>query len=62
MGWEILAPIIAREGLNMGYEIWRMSQQRQMPTQADWDRLFVVKKSEDFLREARERAVVGGAD
>ena len=58
MGWEILLPIIAREGLNVGYELWRVSQQRHMPTQEDWDRLFVVKKAEDFLQEARDRAAL----
>ena len=56
MGWDIIATIVAREGITIGYELWRLNQHKQLPTQEDWDRLLTLKKSEDFRREAVERA------
>ena len=56
MGWEILLPIVAREGLTIGYELWKLQQAKQLPTQEDWDKLLVLRKAEDFRREAFARA------
>jgi hypothetical protein len=52
MGWEILIPIIAREGILVAAKLWQLARTNTEPTQKDWDELIVLsqKKYDDYVK------------
>jgi hypothetical protein len=44
MGWELLIPIIAREGILVAAKLWNLYRSNAEPTQADWDELTRLSK------------------
>ena len=51
MGWEILAPIIAREGINVAYAIWLKWKANSEPTEADWVELRAIKSADQLYTD-----------
>jgi hypothetical protein len=58
MTWADLAPVIARYGIELAYELWKLATSGGAPTEADWQGLLALarKPMADYLKEARERA------
>lgn len=52
MGWEVLIPIIAREGLLVAMKLWQLSRDSKVPTEQDWNDLqkLAGKKYEDYFK------------
>lgn len=58
MSWADLAPVIARYGIELAYELWKLAAAGGQPTDADWQSLIALarKPMEEYLTEARARA------
>lgn len=53
MGWELLIPIIAREGILVAAKLWQLFQTKAEPTQADWDELLALSRKtyDDYVKK-----------
>ncbi|MBA3357741.1 MAG: hypothetical protein H0U18_17730 [Pyrinomonadaceae bacterium] len=56
MGWEILIPIIAREGIPAAMRLWTLWKTGGEPTQKDWDELAAISKKsyDDYIAYAKK--------
>lgn len=52
--WAILAPIIARHGVEFAYKLWANINNNAEPTEEDWQLLrgLAEKRFDDYLFEA----------
>jgi hypothetical protein len=56
--WTILAPIIARYGIEFAYKLWANIQAQGEPTEAQWEELRAVaaKTYDDYIAAAQAKA------
>lgn len=55
--WAILAPIIARHGVEFAYRLWANIKTQAEPTEEDWQTLrgLAEKRFDDYLFESIRR-------
>ncbi len=58
MTWTALIPLIARYGIEWSYEFWKTIQNKEQPTEADWQSLIALanKPMVSYLEDAEMRA------
>ena len=61
MGWELLIPLIAKVGLEVGYAIWQKASAGQAPTDADWQELLSLA-NQSAADRLRARLLAAGID
>lgn len=49
MSWELLAPIIARYGIEFAYALWKAATERKEPTEQDWQALRKLAPEYEFF-------------
>jgi hypothetical protein len=57
MNWTILLPIIAQHGIPYAFEMWKIMQKHEKPTDAAWEELLALsqKSMESYIEDARKR-------
>jgi hypothetical protein len=55
--WTILAPIIARYGIEFASKLWGNIKSTEEPTEAQWEELRAVaaKSYDDYIAEAKTK-------
>jgi hypothetical protein len=55
--WAVLVPIIARYGVEFGYNLWKTIQEKGEPTEEQWQALLTLarKPYDQYIAEARAR-------
>lgn len=58
MTWAQLIPLIAKYGLPWAYQFWQTVQNKENPTEADWQTLLNLanKPLDQYIAEAKARA------
>lgn len=61
MSWEIIAAIIAREGINVAFKLWRNVLDKEPVTEEKWNDLLKSRKTAaEILEEVRQTGAEGG--
>ena len=57
--WTVLAPVIARYGVELAYKLWSNIKAGGEPTEAQWEELrqMAAKTYDQYIAEARAKQV-----